>query len=175
MPSSSGPRYVIWLHMWRTRASVMLLSRVALTTPAIPHMAFPSASKKYVQLSYCANSPLVPIPPARLVFALEPQWQIPRFACLPFPSLHTSGTPAHKYASTDTLASTNRRYRASGFPDSSADSPEKHDAPSPPPDAPQPALSSRPVACCKKPAPQLSECCAAFPVSSCACSAARNR
>ena len=25
-------------HMWCTRASVMLLSRVALTTPAIPHM-----------------------------------------------------------------------------------------------------------------------------------------
>src|SRR5208283_4150645 len=30
---------MIWSHMWRTRASVMLLSRVALTTPAIPHIA----------------------------------------------------------------------------------------------------------------------------------------
>src|SRR5208282_3731809 len=31
---------MIWSHMWRTRASVMLLSRVALTTPAIPHIAW---------------------------------------------------------------------------------------------------------------------------------------
>src|SRR4029077_9835663 len=37
-PSSSGPRYTICSHIWCTRASVMLLSRVALTTPAIPHM-----------------------------------------------------------------------------------------------------------------------------------------
>src|SRR5580658_2906633 len=29
---------MIWSHTWRTRASVMSLSRVALTTPAIPHM-----------------------------------------------------------------------------------------------------------------------------------------
>src|SRR5882672_1551890 len=38
MPSSSGPRWTIWSHMWRTIASVMLFSRVALTTPAIPHI-----------------------------------------------------------------------------------------------------------------------------------------
>src|SRR6266849_3015064 len=31
-------RYTICWHMWCTRASVMVLSRVALTTPAIPHM-----------------------------------------------------------------------------------------------------------------------------------------
>src|ERR1700674_533931 len=37
-PSSSGPRYTICSHIWCTRASVILLSRVALTTPAIPHM-----------------------------------------------------------------------------------------------------------------------------------------
>src|SRR5216684_3550543 len=38
--SCSGPRYTICSHIWCTRASVISLSRVALTTPAIPHMAF---------------------------------------------------------------------------------------------------------------------------------------
>src|SRR5258708_35821046 len=38
IPSSSGPRYTICSHIWCTRASVMLLSRVAPTTPAIPPM-----------------------------------------------------------------------------------------------------------------------------------------
>src|ERR1039458_7026032 len=52
MPSSSGPRWMIRSHISRTTASVMLLSRVALTTPAIPHIRTRRSFLRSFRLSF---------------------------------------------------------------------------------------------------------------------------